>query len=388
MNDDNPVMVLPEPARRVWLGTRDLIKEGIGRVQDGPAEYAIGGGTVLAARHRHRRSTDIDIQTPTRRGSVEDLHGPEHADLRTALKARGWTVPKTDKFDFFSAEAGRDPENRRNVEIWTHEMPIRKGLATASIDGETERVQSDAQILSGKTRRFARNVPRDIFDVVVLGKLNPAAVEAAVNIIYPKELPDLAKRWAVNNAEIAKKAADRIKGAPREFEAEIPRLGTAGAETLRDAVYALLRIEVDGGRLVVTTKSALAGLRTAEAGAGDVDALLSERGLDHRIDGQGLITTEIAGYAEALIGRGTGAILYEEVDGRKTRWQFRDRGPASPRRSRAAETDVRSEFIPGNKVDHPTESHPTRGANEGPGGASEPEHHTKSTPQKPGPHHR
>ena len=37
------------------------------------------------------------------------------------------------------------------------------------------------------------------------------------------------------------------------------------------------------------------------------------------------MTTEIVGYAETLIGRGTGAILYEEVDGRKTRWQFRDR---------------------------------------------------------------
>ena len=313
MNDDNPVLVLPEPARRVWFGTRDLIKEGIGRVQNGPAEYSLGGGTVLAARHHHRQSTDIDIQTPTRRGSVEDLYEPEHADLRAALEARGWTVSKGDKFDFFSAEAGRDPENRRNVEIWTHEMPIRSGLATVSIDGETEQVQSDAQILSGKTQRFARSVPRDVFDVVVLAQLNPAAVEAAINIIYPRELPVFAHRWAANNAQIAERAADEIKGAPREFENEIPRLGTGGAESLREAAYVLLRIEVDSGRLVVTSKSGLAGLRTAETGADGVEALFSERGLDHRIEGQGLRTTDIAGYAKTLIGRGTGAILYQPV---------------------------------------------------------------------------
>ena len=67
MNDDNPVLVLPEPARRVWLGTRDLIKEGIGRVQDGDrgrtpglprgasARDGVGATIVLERARRSRR---------------------------------------------------------------------------------------------------------------------------------------------------------------------------------------------------------------------------------------------------------------------------------------------------------------------------------------------
>ena len=70
MNDDNPVLVLPEPARRVWLDTRDLIKEAISsecfsrcRCLHRPLRLLPAGATV-AGRDSH----------PLRNGAFHGAH--------------------------------------------------------------------------------------------------------------------------------------------------------------------------------------------------------------------------------------------------------------------------------------------------------------------------
>ena len=52
-------LTLPEPARQLWLATRDILT-----TLESPSKPWIahlGGGTVIAARLKHRQSTDIDI---------------------------------------------------------------------------------------------------------------------------------------------------------------------------------------------------------------------------------------------------------------------------------------------------------------------------------------
>ena len=54
---------LPEPARSLWLRTRDAIRQSLAEID--VSEYAIGGGTILAARWMHHRaSDDIDLTLP------------------------------------------------------------------------------------------------------------------------------------------------------------------------------------------------------------------------------------------------------------------------------------------------------------------------------------
>ena len=54
---------LPEPARGLWLRTRDAIRTSLDEI--GISEYAIGGGTILAARWEHHRASDyIDLSLP------------------------------------------------------------------------------------------------------------------------------------------------------------------------------------------------------------------------------------------------------------------------------------------------------------------------------------
>ena len=61
---------LPDPAAGLWLETRDVLNNlGFGRR---PWVTHLGGGTIIAARIRHRESTDIDIviQQPSRLTSL------------------------------------------------------------------------------------------------------------------------------------------------------------------------------------------------------------------------------------------------------------------------------------------------------------------------------
>ena len=62
---------LPEPARSLWNAKRDIVHslpdEGTGRT----VRPHLGGGTTLAARWGHRRSTDIDILLPGRNTLID-----------------------------------------------------------------------------------------------------------------------------------------------------------------------------------------------------------------------------------------------------------------------------------------------------------------------------
>ena len=52
-------LILPEPARSLWLEHRGAVRAMLREA--GIRKYALHGGTILAARWRHRASTDIDI---------------------------------------------------------------------------------------------------------------------------------------------------------------------------------------------------------------------------------------------------------------------------------------------------------------------------------------
>ena len=52
---------LPDPAHRLWLETRDVLSALDPTARRRAYTPWLGGGTVLAARWRHRLSTDIDV---------------------------------------------------------------------------------------------------------------------------------------------------------------------------------------------------------------------------------------------------------------------------------------------------------------------------------------
>ena len=54
---------LPEPARTLWIRIRDPLKTALVPRAGAEPQMKLGGGTILAARWRHRKSRDIDVVT-------------------------------------------------------------------------------------------------------------------------------------------------------------------------------------------------------------------------------------------------------------------------------------------------------------------------------------
>ena len=59
-----PVLTLPAPAAELWKRIAPAVREEIGRLAGGESQYAIGGGSILAARWKHRHSYDVDLVVP------------------------------------------------------------------------------------------------------------------------------------------------------------------------------------------------------------------------------------------------------------------------------------------------------------------------------------
>ena len=75
---------LPAPAGALWSRIREPLKRAL-TSRGAPMELKLGGGTVLAARWRHRRSHDIDVVVPGRTNLW--THGAALDDAMTALGA-------------------------------------------------------------------------------------------------------------------------------------------------------------------------------------------------------------------------------------------------------------------------------------------------------------
>lgn len=60
-------IVLPEPGRTLLAKTHKVLTRQFPDVGDEPG-FVIGGGTILAARWKHRRSKDIDVRVSDESG--------------------------------------------------------------------------------------------------------------------------------------------------------------------------------------------------------------------------------------------------------------------------------------------------------------------------------
>ena len=99
---------LPEPAGSLHARTRDLLDAWLPEVMPPDGVWAIGGGTMLAARWKHRKSMDLDIALPSQSGlsALSPAWNREFTDGMAALGATGVQVQtQALKFKFESPRA-------------------------------------------------------------------------------------------------------------------------------------------------------------------------------------------------------------------------------------------------------------------------------------------
>lgn len=76
------ILTLPGPAGKLWAAKRDVIHSLPAEAFGQPIRPHIGGGTTLAARWKHRLSTDIDILLPGRNTLIDLLQDDERNVVR------------------------------------------------------------------------------------------------------------------------------------------------------------------------------------------------------------------------------------------------------------------------------------------------------------------
>ncbi len=171
------VLDLPEPARTLLGTTFETIDNALAGVLPEGQEWRLGGGTLLAARWRHRRSTDVDIFLPESSGiaALDPRWNPTFAEAMSAVGAT--KVEVQDRSLKFAFPAGR-------VEITQLDLKPTEAPTSALIEGRHVAVYHNRQILTGKLYGRGRRLPaRDIFDVAVAMQQDPDALRAAVNFL-------------------------------------------------------------------------------------------------------------------------------------------------------------------------------------------------------------
>ena len=233
-------MTLPEPARRLWLLAYGTIEEHVNALSRGPHEIRIGGGSILAARWKHRTSYDIDL-TLSPEARTTRLTRENNPALDAALRALG-------------GKPEHEPPNYRVrfetgwIDIATLEPKPASGAVATTVHGRTVPVLSTTQILRGKLERGTRSPVRDLFDFITARTTDRDGLTAAVNCLATTRIHEIAYWWDQANETLRTEAGSQLARVPEHFRQDTSTLGFKGGETLRGAIYERAAIYAGAGR--------------------------------------------------------------------------------------------------------------------------------------------
>lgn len=224
-----PVLTLPAPAAELWNRIAPAVREEIGRVTGGEAQYAMGGGSILAARWKHRHSYDVDLVVPpdTPLGMLATANNAA-SQFEPRLRALGGTPTFSSELGMWRVSFDRD---ERKLDLWATAPLLGAGERASTIDGRLETVLSSAQILRGKLERSEEHLTRDVYDIAKASDKEPAALEAAINAISRELAERIAQSLHWAGPTIAAEAEDAV---PAQIRGEAPRRA-AGSVNRRPA---------------------------------------------------------------------------------------------------------------------------------------------------------
>ena len=322
---------LPGDARRLWLAARRAVKEALAGIEQGPVEYRIGGGTILAARWHHRQSYDIDI-TVDEKTPLRELQRDSGNGFEPAMEALGGRPVFSAELNMFTVVF---PGSK--IDLWARDPMLSAGHGTAQVEGEPEVVLSTAQILRGKLERADLNVVRDVYDVVKAAELDPAALEAAVNAVPRATAQRIGLSWHWSGPELAQLAAEQLKGVPPHAAFDPRRLGHDAAYAVHRALYDELRIRTADETILVEATTRGGRRRRMSIAPESAGQTFESLGLNAHLETKNPGPRALLEYAATLCRRGEDALVYEEREDTPTRWRTAAKNLNWPRG--AAEAD-------------------------------------------------
>ena len=302
---------LPARARALWAETREITRRAIGELTGDEGAYAIGGGTILAARWEHRESTDIDI-TVAEEAEPSILMGAESSEFRRGVAALGGRLATRADGKLLAAVW---PVQK--LDIWATTPKPGTGAGPAVVDGKPETVLSTTQILRGKLERGEDCLVRDVFDVVTAARQDRKSLIAAVNAAGREWAMAVAGIWRAAAREVGRRAETLATTAP---VAKPGTLGIDGAAGIERAVFTKLEIGAETNRIVVRGTTGF-GSEAPIVLAGDGKEAFESLGLNGYLRRRRPNGETIRKRARETGGRvETYTPIYVEREGRTTHW--------------------------------------------------------------------
>ena len=307
---------LPGPARELWLRTRAIVNEELRRIQGGKARYTIGGGTILAARWKHRESFDIDIivdpTTPLHRAN-----DPSQSDFNRRMQGIGGHAAYSPELDKYKIAFAGGSE----IDIWARRPIFGNTDKRERVEGDEQSVLSSAQILRGKLERAEMNVVRDVYDVVKAARYEPESLETAINAIPRPTAERIAWSWYHASPMLCEDAKTRLHGT-EDRDDDYRNLGSEAASAVHGALYDALEIRAGGDRITVTMQTAGGAHRSRQVTPEEVDEHFEEHGLNAHLQKKGPGADDLREYAKARTLRREGdCVIYRETQDAPTHWR-------------------------------------------------------------------
>ena len=232
-------LVLPEPARTLWLETHAIIERTF--TQTGGCR--LGGGTLLSARWKHRLSLDIDLTIEPKGRHPQRIEHfiREQNPFRASLEALGCGEPTAP-----SQHQIRIPFKDSMLDISVLDAQPRVGERQARVNGKEAVVLSTTQVLAGKLARSEQLLHRDAYDIRYAGRIDKKSLAKAVNRIDPREARKIITAWSQIDARWAAMAPSQLRSLVPKHSYDAGTLAAETAEALRNALYQRVRITTHG----------------------------------------------------------------------------------------------------------------------------------------------
>ncbi len=232
-------LALPQPAAALWLKTHGIIEATFSEA----GGCRLGGGTLLAARWKHRLSLDIDLTIEPkgkRPQQIEHLIRKGTA-FRAGLERLGCGEPTAP-----SEHQIRVPIDNSVLDICVLDAQPGIGEHRARVNGRLAVVLSTTQVLGGKLARSEKLLHRDAYDIRHAGRIDKESLAKAVNRIDRRETRKIIATWNHISARWAAMAPSQLRSLVPKHSYDPATLAMETGEALRNALYRAVRITTHG----------------------------------------------------------------------------------------------------------------------------------------------
>ena len=293
---------LPEPAAGILARTHAILDQHVTPYTPGREGWALGGGTLLSARWKHRRSTDLDLHIHPDTGLA--LLQPEHnPELWRKMKAAGATRIELENPPTIHFREGR-------IELLrTRPTPLRQPRY-ARFESGVAKVLGTAQVLTAKLKHRRLFAPvRDLYDIAVSARTEPAETAVAVNSLDGREFGATRARWLARKPLYERDAREELVGVPEEYEGIQSDPAAHAASVLKAARYHMIDVRVTGNAIIVQTANETTRQQHVYRTVRDARTGFEELGINAALHSRGWNPGDIRNEANNALDRGADAVI-------------------------------------------------------------------------------